>query len=423
MNVKIAKTPPMGWNSWDCYGAAVTEKTVRANAEYMAEKLKKFGWEYVVVDIQWSEPTAENHEYHPFTELEMDEYSRLIPAENRFPSAAGGKGFAPLAEYVHSLGLKFGIHIMRGIPRQAVHRNTAILGSTKTARQIAATNSTCRWNTDMYGVNTDAEGAKEYYESLFKLYAEWGVDYVKVDDIANHYPHAEIEMISNAMRSSGRDMVLSLSPGPAPIEQAEHLKCYANMWRITDDFWDKWELLYDMFHRAEVWCTHSAAGHWPDADMLPVGAILQDYDSNNRTKFTEDEQLTMLNLWCIMRSPLMIGGDMIYNDDFTLSLLTNADLLEMLSMARESHQLYKRSENGVERIVWKAVRTAGGYYICVFNTSDAAAEITVDLAECELFDKYNIFDLWQKTTENNAEKIIATINPHGSKAYKLSVAE
>ena len=137
------KTAPMGWNSWDCYGAAVNEETVRKNAEFMAKHLKQYGWEYITVDIQWSAPNAKNHDYDPFTELCMDEYSRLIPAENRFPSSAGGKGFAPLAEYVHSLGLKFGIHIMRGIPRQAVHRNTAIKGSDKTARQIAKTSSIC----------------------------------------------------------------------------------------------------------------------------------------------------------------------------------------------------------------------------------------------------------------------------------------
>ena len=137
----IVKTPPMGWNSWDCYGASVDEKTVRRNAEYIAENLKQYGWEYVVVDIQWYEPKAKSHEYNHFTELCMDEYSRLIPDEGRFPSSAGGKGFAPLAEYVHSLGLKFGIHIMRGIPRQAVHRNTALLGTDKTAREIAKMNS------------------------------------------------------------------------------------------------------------------------------------------------------------------------------------------------------------------------------------------------------------------------------------------
>ena len=111
----IAKYPPMGWNSWDCYGAAVTEADVRRNAQYMAAHLKPFGWEYVVVDIQWYQPTAVNHQYEPFSSLTMDEYGRLQPALNRFPSAEGGKGFKPLADYVHSLGLKFGIHIMRGM--------------------------------------------------------------------------------------------------------------------------------------------------------------------------------------------------------------------------------------------------------------------------------------------------------------------
>lgn len=415
----VAKTPPMGWNSWDCYGAAVTEDIVRANADYMAKNLKKFGWEYVVVDIQWSEPTAQNHEYHPFAELEMDEYSRLIPAVNRFPSAKDGKGFAPLGEYIHSLGLKFGIHIMRGIPRQAVHRNTKILGTDKTARQIADTNSTCRWNTDMYGINPNAEGAQEYYDSIFRLYASWGVDYIKIDDIANHYPHEEVEMVKKALDNSGREMILSLSPGPAKLEEAEHLKLHANMWRITDDFWDNWEQLYDMFMRAEKWCVHSGPSHWPDADMLPVGAVLQDYGKNNRTKFTHDEQLTMMTLWCIMRSPLMIGGDMVYNDEFTLKLLTNAELLEMLSQARSAHQVYKRSENGSERIVWTAFRRDGGRYLAIFNTSDSEAEISVDMAECEIESPSSIRDILNHADIKAADTITVKLPAHASAAFVI----
>ena len=208
---------PMGWNSWDCYGAAVTEDIVKQNAKFMAENLKQYGWEYIVVDIQWSEPGATTHEYRPFTELCMDEYSRLIPAENRFPSSAGGKGFAPLAEYVHSLGLKFGIHIMRGIPRQAVHQNTKIKGTDRTAREIAKRNSICQWNTDMYGVDPEKEGAKEYYDSLFELYASWGVDFIKCDDICRELPHEEAEMVmlSEALHGCVREMILSLSPVPA----------------------------------------------------------------------------------------------------------------------------------------------------------------------------------------------------------------
>ena len=280
----MIKTPPMGWNSWDCYGASVDEETVRRNAEYMAKHLKQYGWEYVVVDIQWYEPKAKSHEYNHFTELCMDEYSRLIPDEGRFPSSAGGKGFAPLADYVHSLGLKFGIHIMRGIPRQAVHRNTAILGTERTAREVAKMNSICAWNTDMYGVDPDKEGAEEYYKSIFALYAEWGVDFIKCDDICRELPHEESELVllSKCLHNCGRDMVLSLSPGPALLEKSELYKQTADMWRITDDFWDNWQSLYNMFERCEKWSIHSGSGHYPDADMLPVGAIRQDYSPDNR---------------------------------------------------------------------------------------------------------------------------------------------
>ena len=241
----IAQTPPMGWNSWDCYGAAVDEPTVRQNAAYMAEHLQVFGWEYVVVDIQWYQPTATSHAYEPFAELTMDEYGRLQPAPGRFPSSAGGKGFKPLADYVHSLGLKFGIHIMRGMPRMAAHRHLPILGCGKGCHEVANPNSICAWNPDMYGLRCDMPEARAYYDSIFRMYAEWGVDFVKCDDIAREYPHCkrEIEVISDACRACGRDIVLSLSPGPAPLEQAEHLKKYANMWRITDDFWDEWRLL------------------------------------------------------------------------------------------------------------------------------------------------------------------------------------
>lgn len=412
---------PMGWNSWDCYGAAVDEETVRKNADFMAKNLKKYGWEYIVVDIQWSNPDAPNHEYQPFAELCMDEYSRLMPAEKRFPSAKDGKGFAPLAEYVHSLGLKFGIHIMRGIPRQAVHNNTAIKGTDITARQIAKTDSICHWNTDMYGVDPNKEGAKAYYESLFELYAEWGVDFVKVDDIARELPHEEEElvMLSDALHSCGRDMVLSLSPGPALLEKAELYKQTANMWRITDDFWDKWELLYAMFERAEKWCIHSGAGHWPDADMLPIGPILQDYDKSIRTKFTEPEQITMLTLWSIFRSPLMIGGEMTGFDDFTMSLLTNEDILKMHKNSRHSHPVYRRTEDGNEYILWVSVSAEGGMYAAIFNAGDTKGTTEIDLEAAEIYGEVKGKELWSGENVSAKGKLSVTLEPHGAKAFLL----
>ena len=417
----ILKNAPMGWNSWDCYGASVTEDIVRKNAAFMAENLKKYGWEYVVVDIQWYEPRATSHDYNPFAELCMDEYSRLVPAENRFPSSAGGKGFAPLAEYVHSLGLKFGIHIMRGIPRQAVHKNTKILGTDKTAAQVAKTSSICAWNTDMYGVDPHKEGAREYYDSIFKLYASWGVDFIKCDDIARELPHEEEEliMLSEALRGCGRDMVLSLSPGPALLEKAELYKQISNMWRITDDFWDKWELLYDMFSRAEKWCTHTGAGHWPDADMLPIGPILQDYDTNNRTKFTQNEQITMMTLWSIFRSPLMIGGEMTGFDEFTMRLITNEEILAMHRNSRNAHQVWRREVCGSEYILWTASSAAGGRYVAIFNAGEKDGEIEIPLSEIEIYDKVSGRELWNGEEFLSSDKIAVKVPSHGAKAYLI----
>lgn len=412
-------TAPMGWNSWDCYGAAVTEEIVKRNADFMAKYLKQYGWEYIVVDIQWYEPLADTHEYHPFTDLCMDEYSRLLPAENRFPSAAGGKGFAPLAEYVHSLGLKFGIHIMRGIPRQAVHKNTKIMGTDRTARQIAKTASICHWNTDMYGVDPDKEGARAYYDSLFELYASWGVDFVKCDDIARELPHEEKELVllSEALHGCGRDMVLSLSPGPALLEKAELYKQVSNMWRITDDFWDKWELLYDMFSRAEKWCTHTGAGHWPDADMLPIGPIRQSENTENRTLFTEDEQITMMTLWSIFRSPLIIGGEMTGFDEFTMSLLTNEAIIKMHRNARHSHQVWRKKIDGIEHILWTASSAEGGQYFAVFNVGETDGEVEIKLSELEIYEAVTGQELWSGEAVSVKDVIRVSLKSHGAKAY------
>ena len=417
----LAQTPPMGWNSWDCYGAAVTEEQVRRNAEYMARHLKPFGWEYVVVDIQWYNPTASSHDYEPFPDECLDAYGRFLPAENRFPSAAGGAGFAPLADYIHSLGLKFGIHIMRGLPRAAAHRRLPIEGSAWRCDQIAGPNSICAWNPDMYGVRQDHPGAKDYYDRLFALYARWGVDFVKCDDIAREYPRCEreIELISDACRGCGREIVLSLSPGPAPLERAEHLKKYANMWRITDDFWDDWALLKGMFERAEKWCVHAGPGHWPDADMLPMGALRQCYAEHPRggwTNFTQAEQRTMMTLWCLLRSPLMVGAELSKNDDFTLSLLTNGDVLAIEKESWCAHPLYTTAEE----CAWIAPRKDGaGCYVAAFNLSDKARRVCVDDA-CLEGKTYRATELW--TGKPARWSLSAKLAPHDAAVWRVDFA-
>lgn len=420
----FATCPPMGWNSWDCYGATVREEEIRGNAEYMAEHLKDYRWDYIVVDIQWYEPGAISSQYRPFVPLEMDAYSRLMPAVNRFPSAADGKGFKPLADYIHSLGLKFGIHIMRGIPRQAVHAATPILGTSATARDIAHPNSICPWNTDMYGVDASKEGAQAYYDSLFELYASWGVDFVKVDDIAAsrlyqiHIP--EIEMIRKAINRCGRDMVLSLSPGPAPLEHAEELKSNANMWRMTDDFWDLWPLLYGMFERCEKWAEHVAPGQWPDCDMLPLGHLgIRSVDgggSDRWTRFTKDEQRTMMTLWSIFRSPLMFGGEMRDNDEWTLSLLTNVDVLHLHRNGSGACQVSREKD----KIVWKAKDDKGAVYAALFNAGDEETTVSVSLEQLELTHSPRGKELWTgEVITLTGGQLSAKLPPHGTALYRL----
>lgn len=416
----VAQLPPRGWNSWDCYGAAVKEAQVRANAEYIAMNMKEYGYEYVVVDIEWYQPTAGSHEYEPFSDLCMDEYGRLIPAVNRFPSAADGKGFKPLADYIHSLGLKFGIHIMRGMPRMAAHKKLPVMGIDQHAGMVADPGSICAWNPDMYGLKceTNEAGARAYYESIFALYAEWGVDFIKLDDIAREYPRCkrEIEIISESLRNCGRDMVLSLSPGPAILETSEHLKQYANMWRITDDFWDQWDALLNMFERARVWCTHAGPGHWPDADMLPVGALRRCSEPNGWTAFTEAEQRTMMSLWCMMRAPLIVGADLPENDDFTLRLLTNKEVLAIEEKSHCGHELYHTDEE----IAWIApMKNGNGCYIALFNVSDESREMTIDLANYELEKAVKATELWSGKTVKIDSRITTVAEAHDAVIYKI----
>lgn len=424
----FALKPPMGWNSWDCYGAAVNEQQLLGNAEYVRDNLKEYGWEYIVCDIQWYEPKAVSNFYNNFTELCMDEYSRLVPATNRFPSAANGVGFKAIADKIHDMGLKFGIHIMRGIPRQAVHQNTPIKGSDKKARDIASGFSVCAWNTDMYGVRAQSEGAREYYNSLFELYASWGVDFVKVDDIANtefkpNDPYSakeEIELIRQAIDSCGRDMVLSLSPGPAVISEAFHLSQNANMWRMTGDFWDSWDKLLSMFERCEKWLPHMKQGCWPDCDMLPLGKISKNCsclgDRDRYTNFTPDEQKTMLTLWSIFRSPLILGGELRENRAEDLALITNRDIIEINQLSSENAQL-KRNKN---EAVWSCLDKNGDRVVALFNLSEEEREITVDLKIYGFEGKRSGTELWTgEIIEISRDILSSAVVPHGVKIMRL----
>src|SRR5260221_597095 len=194
----LAPTPPMGWNSWDAYGTTINEAQVKANAQWMSEHLKPFGWQYITVDMEWfvTNPTATGNSKD--FQYSLDQNGRYTPPVNRFPSAANGAGFKPLADYVHSLGLKFGIHILRGIPKQAVANRIPIADSTSTTADAADPSDTCPWNFDNFGTSTNP-AAQAYYDSIAKLYSSWGVDFIKVDCISSHPSKADdVRMIHQA---------------------------------------------------------------------------------------------------------------------------------------------------------------------------------------------------------------------------------
>ena len=341
----LAPTPPMGWNSWDSFGPSVRENEVKANADAMAAKLARFGWQYVVVDIEWYQPNARAHGYIPHGIVTLDPYGRFIPSLNRFPSAANGAGFKPLADYVHSKGLKFGIHIMRGIPREAVDKNLPIKGTSFHASDVADKINVCKWEgmEDTYGVDMSKPGAQAYYNSIAALYASWGVDFVKADDMSLPYHGPEIHALSVALKKTGRPIVLSLSPGPAPIEEYEDLKANAQMWRISNDFWDRWIDIKKQFDLMKAWQGKVHTGGWPDADMLPLGhiGIRAERGDDRASLLTHDEQYTLMSMWSIFRSPLMFGGDLPSSDAFTVGILTNPDVLEVDQHSANGREVYR----------------------------------------------------------------------------------
>lgn len=383
----------MGWNSWDCYGTTVTEAEVLANAEFMAQNLLVHGWDTIVIDIDWSDPTARSHGYNADAPLAIDEHGRLIPDVGRFPSSADGAGFEPLARRLHELGLKLGIHTMRGIPRRAVAENTAILGTEARAADVAEASNVCEWNPDMLGLDHSHPATQAYYDSTLALYAAWGIDFIKCDDMLWPYQRADIEAYAEAIRRSGRDIRLSLSPGrDLSLARLDHLREYATMWRICDDLWDRWEDVEANFARFARWAPFASEHGWPDGDMLPLGriGIRAERGVPRNDLLTPDERRTLMSLWVIARSPLMIGGDLPTSEPETIALFTNDDVLEVLSASSRNSELLR--EGGL--VLWGADGPGSARFAAAFNVSDASLAVELDAENLGFVGDGTVRELW-----------------------------
>jgi alpha-galactosidase len=347
----------------------------------------------------------------------MDGNGRLLPDTTRFPSATGTNGFRPLADYIHGAGLKFGVHLMRGIPRQAVADNVPILGTSCRANQIN-NNTTAAWLNLMWGLNMSNSCAQAYLDSVFALLASWGVDFVKVDDIAAPtYRQSEVDGYRLAIQRSGRPMVLSLSPGPTPLASGSHVAANAHMWRIVNDLWDNWPALDALFDQLRNWTPHRATGAWPDPDMIPIGRLSKQgpVGSPRYSGLTADEQRTLMTLWSITRSPLMWGGNLTENRASELALMTNAAVLAVDQNSTNNRQLY-----GGTFQVWAAdAPGSANRYVALFNRSGATATVSLPLADLGI-GSATVTDLWSGAGLGTVSGTLSRSLPaHGAGLFRL----
>jgi hypothetical protein len=408
--------PPMGWNSFDCFNYSVNESEFLQNAHYMADKLKPLGWEYCVVDFIWWIPYMGDWAGSQNGNMNLgnlDVNGRFWPDTTRFPSAKGGKGFKPLADSVHNLGLKFAIHVMRGVPRMAVKRNCPILNSSYTCTQAADQNSTCSWLDWMYGTNMSNPAGQAYLNSILSLYNSWDVDFIKVDDLSAPYHSSEVEGYARAIDSVNREIVFSTSPGATPVNQANHVSKYANMWRLVNDFWDidfsnnkNWGDITNAYSVAESWRKTlvdgkiiAGPGHWPDVDMLPFGHLsLRGPRGNPRytlSTLTKGEHKLILFLWCINNQPLMYGGNLPDNKDnpFYDSLMTNKDCI-YIDQNGINGKVLKSSSTGTA--IWTSTdpQDTTVKFLMMANLSQSSASISIDLKDLGITKSVPVKNTW-----------------------------
>lgn len=442
-HLEFAAKPPMGWNSWDCFGVSVTEQDVKNNADFMAKHLRQYGWEYLVIDFGWYAPdaTVENYKLYGLKQI-IDDHGRLIPDVTKFPSSANGAGLSELADYVHERGLKLGIHIMRGMPIQAAHQRHKIKGTDITCDRIAQPEDRCEWFRSTLGINMTVNGAQQYYDSLIGLYCSWGVDFIKADDMNSWngdgyqepYHTDEIEALRTAIDKVGRPMVLSLSPGGAQFCNAQHLRRNANMFRISADFWDDWTALKKQFDYCEQWAPYITQGAWPDPDMLPLGrlGIRAEVGVERDTNLSPIEQRTMMTLWSIFKAPLFFGGHLPDSNPETLALIQNDEVVSVNQLGSNPRCLWRKGKV----IAWvsdtpaKNGKTCSDRFLAVFNLDDVPRSVDITLSELtyteldskqvEFSNGAQVRDLWAREMVGKCQHAIACELPaHGAVLYQV----
>ncbi|HAV22896.1 MAG TPA: alpha-galactosidase [Bacteroidetes bacterium] len=389
---KVALTPPLGWNSWNCWAGSVDADKVRASAGAMVEKgLRDHGWMYINIDDTWQGLRGG--------------YFGAIQPNHKFPDMKS------LSDEIHSLGLKLGIYSTPWITSYALYAG----GSSDSPEGV--------WTKDsMANSRHWRHGAYTFEQRDAKQWAEWGIDYLKYDWNPNNV-EAVVRM-QKALRESGRDIVYSLS-NSAPFENADTWARTANCWRTTGDIIDTWASMSRIGFSQDRWHPFAGPGHWNDPDMLVVGLVGWGPDLHP-TRLTPDEQYTHISLWALLSAPLLLGCDLARLDEFTLGLLTNDEVLgiQQDALGRQARQI--EHDGGTE--VWLKELEEGSYAAGLFFTGDDLRDpvtafnwdrvtrksVTMSLPKSGTHKAFTVRDVWrQKDLGTFEETFTAEVPYHG----------
>jgi len=383
---KIALTPPMGWNSWNCWAAQVSDKNVRASAKAMIDSgLINHGWTYINIDDTWQGKRGGSF--------------NALQGNQKFPDMKG------LCDYVHSLGLKVGVYSSPWITTYAGYPGGSSDDPNGSWERLANYESNKRLGKYAFDTN-DAQ-----------QYGQWGIDYLKFD--WDTHQEKEIAAMANALKATGRDIIYSLSAGMS-FDKAALCAKLANCWRTTGDIRDGWskKQVHETwaFGVTEIWKEHlrwapfSGPGHWADADMLVVGKV--GWGAPHPSKLTPDEQYTHISLWCLWSSPLLIGCPLDQLDDFTKNLLTNDEVLAINQdpLGKIAKQIYA---SGRLQVLAKDLED-GSKAVGFFNTGEEPNAVKITWQQLGVTGNQTVRDLWrQKNIGTYKDGFEAVVRPHG----------
>lgn len=390
---RIALTPPMGWNSWNCWNYTVDQEKILSSARAMVEKgLADHGWTYINIDDTWQSYRGEN---------------KAIRPNDKFPD------LKKLSQEIHGMGLKLGIYASPWIGTYGGYAGCYSDDADGTYSWIRDGHSNKYYGIWHSGIGLRASmnyrhGTHSFVKEDVKQWGEWGIDYLKYDWKPNDLYHTR-EM-HDALRSLDRDVVYSIS-NEAPYADAPLWMRYANCWRTTGDITDTWESMSGIGFSQDRWAPFCRPGHWPDPDMMVIGRVGWG-PRLRQTQLTVDEQYTHVSLWAMLAAPLLIGCDMAQMDDFTLSLLTNDEVIEV-NQDPLGIQAVPVSRQG-DQVVYVKHLEDGSMAVGLFNRGAQTTTMGFTLQLLGLYSTQTVRDLWrQKDLTTCADKFETLVAPHG----------